>query len=193
MAIAKGTKLANRFGLDTKIYATTDTTRNTALLTLDYVNMSDIDISAERVFATGGQEGADMFGFDDPITGTFTLSTQCLPTELLALISGSDMSSFDSNTVDFQQTPNTPPKYYSVESDTVWTDDDGKSYTETLLFYKVCPRKALKIQYNGKGDPTSVDIVFDVMQNSDGKALTITRADVPAGGAGGAGGGGGGT
>lgn len=185
MAIAKNTKMANRFGLDTKVYELDDTTFTSPLLTLDYVNMSDIDINSERVYATGGQDGADTVGFDDPIKGTFTLSTQCLPTELLALMSGADMSAFTGNTVEFKRDPHSAPKYYILKSSTVWCGEDGTTYAENLTFHKVSPRKALKIQYNGKGDPTSVDIVFDVMEDSNGKALTIVRDDAPSAPAGG--------
>lgn len=175
MAITTHTKMANRFGLKTYIYAATDTALETLLATLDFVNVSDIDINSDRVFWYAGQAHAKQGAFDNPMEGTFKLSTQETTAELLALIAGEDLSTFDGTSIDFKTSVNTVPKYYIIKSDTVWVDESGTTYAETMTFHKVCPQKAYNISYNGDGDPVSVDVTFDVMQDDNGKVLTIRR------------------
>lgn len=170
------TQFANRYGLNVNIYASTDTTMSSALMTIDFANVSDIDISGERTWATGGQAHSNKIGFNDPIRGTFTLSTQILTSELLNLMAGGTAGSA-TNTVVFENTPNAMPKYYIISAETVWQDADGNTYDETLTFHKASPQRAFNITYNGEGDPVSVDVVFDLLEDSNGKVLTITKAD----------------
>ena len=59
-------------------------------------------------------------------------------------------------------------------------DKDGTIYEEKLTFHKAIAKRALNIEYNGDGDPVSVDIEFELGQNDDGYVLTIARDNVAA-------------
>lgn len=176
MAISTTTQFANRYGLNISIYAATDTSMSSALTTIDFANVSDIDISGDRTWATGGQAHVNKIGFNDPIQGTFKLSTQIMTMELLNMMAGGTVGS-GTTTVTFENTANSMPKYYIIKAETVWQDAAGATYDETITFHKACPKRALNISYNGDGDPVGVDIEFDLLQDSNGKVLTITKAD----------------
>ena len=176
MAIATTTQFANRYGLNITIYAATDISMSDALMTIDFANVSDIDISGDRTWATGGQGHVNKIGFNDPVRGTFKLSTQLMTMELLNLMAGGTAGS-GTTTVVFENKANDVPKYYIIKAETVWQDAAGLTYDETMTFHKACPKRALNISYNGDGDPTSVDVEFDLLQDDDGKVLTITKAD----------------
>lgn len=177
MAYSKTSQMANRYGLNTKIYdySTYTGTSDTELLTIDFANVSDIQLSGDTVWATGGQSHGNIVGFNNPLTGTFKLSTQIMTTQLLALIAGQDLST-TTDTVVFENTAaNTMPKYFVITSETVWQSKDGETFNEDLTFHKAIAKRALNIQYNGDGDPVSVDIEFELAQNDDGKLLTIKK------------------
>ena len=176
MAIASTTQFANRYGLNITIYAATDISMSDALMTIDFANVSDIDISGDRTWATGGQGHVNKIGFNDPVRGTFKLSTQLMTMELLNLMAGGTAGS-GTTTVVFENKANDVPKYYIIKAETVWQDAAGLTYDETMTFHKACPKRALNISYNGDGDPTSVDVEFDLLQDENGKVLTITKAD----------------
>lgn len=176
MAISTTTQFANRYGLNVEIYANDDTSMASPLMTIDFANVSDIDISGDRTWATGGQAHSNKVGFNDPIQGTFTLSTQIMTMELLNMMAGGTAGS-GSTTVVFENTASTMPKYYIIKAETVWQDAAGAVYDETMTFHKASPQRALNITYNGEGDPVSVDVVFDLMEDTNGKVLTITKAD----------------
>ena len=57
---------------------------------IDYVNSVAVELSSNRVYATGGDSGARQVGFDDPIEGTIKLSTQIVPIEFVALACSPD-------------------------------------------------------------------------------------------------------
>lgn len=175
MALTNTTQFANRYGLDVKIFALgTDTTTEEPLMTIDFANVCDVDISGDRTWATGGQAHVNKIAFNDPIQGTFKISTQILTSQLLALMAGGDISGAETEVV-FQNTANSTPSYYIIMATTVWQDAEGATYNETLTFHKACPKRALNVSYNGEGDPTSVDIEFDALQDADGKVLTIKK------------------
>ena len=176
MAIATTTQFANRYGLNISIYAAGDTTMASTLMTIDFANVSDIDISGDRTWATGGQGHVNKIGFNDPVQGTFKLSTQLMTMELLNLMAGGEAGS-GTTTVTFENKTNDAPKYYIIKAETVWQDAAGATYDETMTFHKTCPKRALNISYNGDGDPTSVDVEFDLLQDDNGKVLTVTKAD----------------
>lgn len=175
MAITNTTQFANRYGLNVTIYAHTDTEMASPLTVIDFANVSDVSLSGERVWATGGQDHANKIGFNDPLQGTLTLSTQIMTIELLALMSGGDVTT-TGTTVAFGNDTNTAPKYYIIKAETVWQDSDGSTYSETLTFHKACPKRAFNISYNGEGDPTSVDVEFDLLQDAEGKVLTVSKS-----------------
>lgn len=170
------TQFANRYGLNLKIYDFADASLSTALMDIDFVNVSNIDISGDRTWATGGQAHSNKIGFNDPVQGTVTLSTQILTMELLNLMAGGTAGS-GTTTVVFENTPNAMPKYYILTAETVWQDAAGNTYAENLTFHKVSPQRAFNIEYNGEGDPVSVDVVFDLLEDANGKVLTITKTD----------------
>lgn len=174
MAITNTTQFANRYGLNIEIYQHTDTTMAEPLMTVDFANVSEVNITGERTWATGGQDHSNKIGFNDPLQGTLTISTQIMTMELLALMSGNDVSATET-TVTFVNSTNTAPKYYIIKAETVWQDADGNTYSETLTFHKACPRRAFNISYNGEGDPTSVDVEFDLLQDAEGKVLTVSK------------------
>lgn len=175
MPLNNATQFANRYGLNIEIYAHTDKEMATPLMTIDFANVSDVNISGDRTWATGGQDHANRIGFNDPIQGTLKLSTQIMTMELLTLMAGCELDKANT-TVTFANTANTTPKYYIIKAETVWQDADGQTYSETLTFHKACPKRALNISYSGEGDPTSVDVEFDLMRDTDGNVLTMAKA-----------------
>ena len=179
MALTNKTQFANRYGLNIGIYnMADDITSAQPVLFIDFANVCDVDISGDRVWATGGRAHANKIAFNDPIQGTFTISTQILTTQLLALLAGNEIPAADGadTEVVFQNTTNSTPKYYKVKADTVWQDATGETYAETLIFHKATPDRAFNISYSGEGDPTSVDVVFDALEDENGKVLTIRKA-----------------
>ena len=109
-------KPANRKGLNTRLYKYAD---GSLFMNIPYANITAIDGSADRTYATGGQSQADMVGFDDPFSGTFKITTQIVPIELIALAatssgsvtSGADMAvreeitCSESGTISLTKTP----------------------------------------------------------------------------------------
>lgn len=180
MALGATTQFANRYGLNIQIYASTDAEMANSLMTIDFANVSDISLSGDRTWATGGQDHANKIGFNNPIEGTFKLSTQIMTIELLNLMAGGTPDDANTTTVVFENTTNAMPKYFIIKAETVWQDADGLTYAETLTFHKACPRRAFNISYSGDGDPTSVDVEFDLMQDTSGKVLTVEKADMTA-------------
>lgn len=179
MALTNKTQFANRYGLNIEIFnLADDITSATPVMTIDFANVCDVDISGDRVWATGGQAHANKIAFNDPIQGTFTISTQILTNQLLAMLSGGEIPEEGGSEAEivFQNTANAMPKYYQVKADTVWQDAEGETYAETLIFHKACPNRAYNISYSGEGDPTSIDVVFDALEDDNGKVLTIKKA-----------------
>lgn len=174
MSLTKTTQFANRCGLNIEIFASTDAEMATSLLAIDFANVSEVNVTGERTWATGGQDHANKIGFNDPLQGTLKLSTQIMTMELLALMSGNDVQEAGTSVV-FENSANSAPKYYIIKAETVWQDADGKTYSEELIFHKVCPKRAFNISYNGDGDPASTDIEFDLLQDADGKVLTVKK------------------
>lgn len=172
MALTKGTKYANRWGLNFNVYAYPKTESAQPLLTVDYINECSLDLSSGTVWATGGRSHANRVPFNDPMEGTFTISTQLMTSELLAMIAGKDMSSFSGNEVVFNN--NDANKFYVIEGTTAWKDEDSTLYTETIKLYKASPEKAFNISYTGDGDPNSVDITFNLAEDSDGNVYGST-------------------
>lgn len=83
-------KTANKCGLRFSFY---DYVTQEPALYVDFINDYSEELSADRTFATGDWNGANLVGFDDPITGTVRLSTQIIPIELLAMAAGGNVAS----------------------------------------------------------------------------------------------------
>lgn len=75
-------KTANRKGANIQLRKYSD---KSLFAYIDYVNSVAVELSSNRVYATGGDSGARQVGFDDPIEGTMKLSTQIVPIEFVAL------------------------------------------------------------------------------------------------------------
>lgn len=171
--MADSIKFANRYGLNVKI---TPQGADTATpVEVDFANSCALDVNGERVWATGGQGHSNKIAFNDPIQGTFTISTQLMTTELLAIIAGK-ASPDGSGEVVFENTA-TSPVYFTIEADTVWQTEGGKTYEESITIHKACPKRAYNISYTGEGDPASIDIEFDVLEDADKKVVTINKAE----------------
>lgn len=173
MALTATTQYANRYGMNLNFYAITDTTCTTSLLSLDFVNQVSVDISGDKVWATGGQSHANQVPFDDPMTGTLVINTQIMTTKLLALIGAKDISSWSGNEVVFNN--NDSSKFYIVTGTTVWKDESGTTYTENIKCYKASPRKAYAANYIGTGDPTELEITFDLTEDASGNVYSSTK------------------
>lgn len=80
-------KTANRKGANIQLRKYSD---KSLFAYIDYVNSVAVELSSNRVYATGGDSGARQVGFDDPIEGTIKLSTQIVPIEFVALACSPD-------------------------------------------------------------------------------------------------------
>ena len=80
-------KTANRKGANVQLRKYSD---KSLFAYIDYVNSVAVELSSNRVYATGGDSGARQVGFDDPIEGTIKLSTQIVPIEFVALACSPD-------------------------------------------------------------------------------------------------------
>lgn len=175
MALGKDTQYANRFGMNLEFFAITDTELATPLLTVDFANEVAVDLSGDTVWATGGQSHANKVPFNDPMEGTLTISTQLMTTELLAMIAGKDMTKFSGNEVVFNN--NDANKFYIITGTTVWKDKDGVTYAENIKCFKASPQRAYNVTYTGTGDPSSMDIVFNMAEDDDGNVYSTKKAD----------------
>lgn len=167
--LQKDTRIANRYGLDIKLYeANTDK----ICQRIEFANISSINIEGGTVFAHGGASHEKRVGFYEKVVGEFTLSTQILTNDLLCLMTGGASKWDGSSPIVFKNRLLGRPNVFRLSCDTVWQDKDGNVYEERLEFPRVRPRVAFGRKYSGEGDVSSVDIVFDVMQDAKGEILT---------------------
>ena len=75
-------KVANRRGSNIRLYKYAD---KSLYMHIPFARITAVEGSANRVWAQGGVADANMVGFDDPMTGTFKITTQIIPIELIAL------------------------------------------------------------------------------------------------------------
>lgn len=181
MALTKTSQLANRFGLNTKLYAYGSYTGDESdepVMVLDFANISEINIEGDTVWATGGQSHGNKVGFNNPMSGSFKISTQIITSEILTLLAGKDVATA-SNEIVFENTADGMlSPYYTITSETVWQDKDGTKYSEDLVFFKAKAKRAFNIAYDGSGDPVSVDVEFELAEDDEGRLFKVTRADV---------------
>lgn len=176
-------KIANRYGLETKIYTYPKAGGASPILTVDFANITDIELTSDVIWATGNSNHDNQVPFDEPYQGSFTFQTQCVPIQLLALITNESVSG-DADDITFKNDTDgsSSPVFYVLESNTIWKDNNGAILNETLKAYKARPRKNFTASYSGTGDPQSVSIVFDLVGETAsgddlGKVLTLTRAE----------------
>lgn len=173
MAMSNTTKMANRYGLDIVLTSLSDSTKTA---TIDFANEVSIEVTGEITWATGGQGHTKMIGFKDPKEGSIKISTQIVNMQILALLS--DGNPFETNAkVSFKDDILVAPKYYKIEGKTVWQDESGNVYNETITAYKALVKPNYNAVYNGSGDPISIDLEFELASDSDGNFLDIERAE----------------
>lgn len=170
--------MANRYGLDIKIYKYSETgaLEPSPLASIPFANEVSLELSSELTWATGGQSHSKMISFKDPIEGTFKISTQIVNMQLMALIAGNDLSA-TGNKVSFKNDKNNASTFYIIQGETVWTGEDGTAYSEKITCYKACVKPNYSVTYNGSGDPQSLDVEFELGTNADGNVVDIERAD----------------
>ena len=174
MPLTDGMQFANRCGLNVNIYKYPKAEEASAI-EVPFANECALDLSGDITWATGGQAASKLIGFPNPIEGTFKISTQIMTDALLALISGADATA-ETTEISFKNDPDADTIYYVIEADTVWKDKAGETKAETITVHKALPKRAYNITYNGSGDPISVDVEFELLEDADGNVVTITKA-----------------
>lgn len=173
MPLTDAMQFANRCGLDVNIYKYPKGADASAVQ-VPFANECALSVNGDITWTTGGQNASKMIGFHNPIEGTFKISTQIMTNELLTLIAGADATAA-SNVVEFKNDENSDTYYYVIEASTVWKDKAGSTHAEDIVIHKALPKKAYNISYNGAGDPVSVDVEFDLLEDENGKVVTITK------------------
>lgn len=168
------TKMANRYGLNLKLTNITDDSETTII---DFANEVNLEITGDITWATGGQGHVKMIGFKNPLEGTLKVSTQVTDNGIMNLVSGqkltddSGVASFNGKMKKF--------RYYKIDGDTVWQDEDGNIYTEHVIIYKALVKPNYNITYNGSGDPVSIDIEFEIAEDKEKNFVDIKRDKDP--------------
>ncbi len=167
-------KMANRYGLNLKL---TNITDDTDTMVIDFANEVSLEVTGEITWATGGQGHVKMIGFKDPLEGTLKVSTQVTDSGIMNLISGqkltddSGVASFNGKMKKF--------RYYKIEGDTLWQDEDGNVYTENVIVYKALVKPNYSVTHNGSGDPVSIDIEFELAEDKEKNFVDIKRDKDP--------------
>ena len=165
-------KMANRYGLNLKLTNVADP-EDTAVI--DFANEVSLEISGEITWATGGQGHVNMIGFKDPREGTLKISTQVTNNALMQLLSGGKLTD-TSGKYSFKDEGKISFKYYKIEGDTVWKDEDGVVYDEKVTVYKALVKPNYSVTYNGSGDPTSIDVEFELAVDKNGNFVDVERS-----------------
>lgn len=173
MSLENTTKMANRYGLNLTL---TNIADESDTATIEFANEVSIEVTGEITWATGGQGHVNMIGFKDPKEGTLTISTQIVPVQLLHLLAGNSLTT-TGTTVSFKNDPLLALKYYRITGETVWQDENGVVYNESITAYKCLPRPNYSVTYNGSGDPVSIEVVFELASDNDKNFLDITRSE----------------
>ena len=151
-------KMANRYGLNLKL---TNIADENDTMVIDFANEVSLEITGDITWATGGQGHVKMIGFKDPLEGTLKVSTQVTDNGIMNLVSGqkltdeSGVASFNGKMKKF--------RYYKIDGDTVWQDEDGNIYTEHVIAYKalVKPNYNITFQLAEDKEQNFVDIKRD--------------------------------
>ena len=174
MALANTTKLANRYGIDLVFHKISDDSSTTNDVTVDFANEVSLEITGDAVYATGGQAHKRIIGFNNPLEGSMTISTQIVTPALIKLVSG-DAESTTVGTNTFKSRGDMA--YYTITGDTVWKDEDGVTYTETITAHKALIRPTYSASYTGDGDPHSIDINIELLEDDTNGMITIAQAE----------------
>ncbi len=173
MALAATTKIANRYGLDLVFHNIADGTDTTGDITIDFANEVSIEVTGDAVYATGGQGHKRLIGFNNPLEGSMTISTQIITPSLMQLITADAES--DTGTAVFKS--RSDMSYYKVTGTTVWKDENGVTYDETITAYKCIVRPNYSASYTGDGDPHSIDVNVELLEDDTEGMISFTHAD----------------
>lgn len=173
-------KLANRYGLNLKLYAYGAETSTDPIYEIPFANEITIELSSDVTWATGYQDHRRAVGFNNPIEGTMTLSTQLVTMELLNIISGGNGTVEGGKVVFANKAGACMNQYFKIVGDTVWVDEEGKSYTETVTLCKACAKRNYNVTYTGDGEPTSLDVEFELTADDAGTVMEIEKAEATA-------------
>lgn len=169
-SLTNNTRIANRYGLNLRLCNADDF--SIVYQTINFANISAVDMSGGTVFARGGTMRENRVGFYDNLVGQLTVSTQILTNDLMCLMTGRAAKWDGSRPIVFKNHLFDKPRSFALIGDTVWRDKKGNIYHEQLTFHKVMPRIAYNRKYAGDGDVANVDIVFDILQDASGQILT---------------------
>ncbi len=161
--------IGNRYGLNILIYDQSDW--NTPLVRIPYANMSELELTRDTVWATEGQKRGKTVGFYGNYAGTFKLSTQIQTMELLGILMDKAITSQHGNIILFGTRPYRAPRFYTIVAETVWKGTDGGVYGEKLTLFKLCAKRALNLTYSGDGEPLSMDVEFDILDDDYGRVI----------------------
>lgn len=169
-ALQKDTPIANRCGLNLRICDANNL--ENIYQTIDFANISKIELNGGTTFATGGQARGKQVGFYDKLVGEFTMQTQILTQNLMVLMTGGDAVWDGQSPIVFKNRLFDRSRVFAIVGETVWRDRRGNVYGEQLVFHRVKPRIAYKRSFSKDGEVASVDIVFDLMQDDAGQIIT---------------------
>ena len=175
MALSNTTTFANRMGMDLKFYAYSadlDPESATPVATIDFANEVAVELAGDTTWATGGSSHANRIPFADPIEGSITISTQLMNNAALSLLVGTSYVGSD-GTITFNNKDEN--RFFVITGTTVWKDENGTTYTENIKAFKAAPQRAYNVTYTGEGDPSSMDIVFDLAEDSEGNVFSTQK------------------
>lgn len=172
MALTNTTKIANRFGIDLVFHPLTET-GNTNDITIDFANEVSFEITGDAVYATGGRGHKRLIGFNNPIEGSMTISTQIVTPQLMALITADPNASV--NGAAFRSADEAI--YYSITGKTLWKDETGTRYEETMVAPRAFVRPNYSAAYTGEGDPHSIDINIELLEDPTDGMIKLGYAE----------------
>ena len=199
MSATNTTNFANRLGMDWLIFAPqnpnsgnprdwteSELTEANALIKINYVNVSNFSVSGDKVWATGGRKHRNKIAFNNPMTGTLTLTSQLMTKELLHLAAGDDIAAsgvVSKDKVSFGTgNPNAKTVGYIMKGVTVWKDKNDNEHLELVTVYNATPTVSFGREYNGEGDPQSCEVAFELNEvdggSFDGLIVDVSVLDL---------------
>lgn len=105
-------------------------------------------------------------------TGTFTATTTSDIAAsskydvgyIITRSSGVDVITFQNSSV---------PKDYTITMETLDKDDQGYLTPFYIKVYKASAQRNWELSFNSEGDPASISLTFDVLENADGKMIDM--------------------
>ena len=156
-----------------KIFAIQDIVKGTLTeiggdltIKIDYANDCQLTLEGSRTFAR--KNGNDYMPFDGARKGTFTLNTELIGMDALALILG---GTYESGTDTITVTGDMITKSFTFEG-TINVKEDGvaKPTAMDVKFYNISPQISSDISLSGS-EIAGFSIVFDMMVDSSNKFL----------------------